>query len=87
MFGVLVSMLTNAPDSASTADKSGFLQVVNRICFGKDQNKNRNMAFGSPKMNESKMHIPSENTARPQQCHLILLMQPNASLHLHPRMI
>lgn len=45
-FGVLVSMLTNAPDSASTADKSGFLQVVNRICFDeKDQNKNQKHGF------------------------------------------
>ena len=45
-FGVPVSMLTNAPDSASTADKSGFLQVVNRICFDeKDQNKNQKHGF------------------------------------------
>ena len=39
-------MLTNAPDSASTADKSGFLHVVNRICFDeKDQNKNQKHGF------------------------------------------
>ena len=45
-FGVPVSMLTNAPDSASTADKSGFLQMVNRICFDeKDQNKNQKHGF------------------------------------------
>ena len=39
-------MLTNAPDSASTADKSGFLEVVNRICFDdKDQKKNKKQGF------------------------------------------
>lgn len=53
----------------------------------KIKKRTKNEAFGGPKMNKSKMHLPSDNTARPQQCHLTLLMQRNALLHSHPRMI